>query len=71
MMADRELTRLLEEFPGVEIERVDVLTNPSRTWNEGIRMIPALRSENESLSGVLLNEDKIRRFLEQAVRAAV
>ena len=68
MMADRVLTRLLEEYSGVEIERVDVLTNPSRTWNEGIRMIPALRSENESLSGVLLNEDKIRRFLEQAVR---
>ena len=65
MMADRALTRILKDYPDVIVEKVDIMTNPGRAWKDGIRMIPALKAGNEILSGVLLSEEEIRRFVQE------
>ena len=65
MMADRALTIILKDYPDINIEKVDIVTNPARAWKDGIRMIPALKSGKEILSGILLNEEEIRAFIEK------
>ncbi|MCD6526530.1 MAG: hypothetical protein J7K75_06040 [Desulfuromonas sp.] len=39
--------------------------NAIQTWNAGIRMFPALKIGDDILSGVTLNEEKIREFINQ------
>jgi len=63
MMVDRVLTRLKGKYPDLEVEKIDILTNFRRTINEGIRMIPALKSRDRILSGIILNEKEIEEFL--------
>lgn len=65
MMADRALTRLTKDFPGIEVERVDILSHPGLAWQAGIRLIPALKSGDQLLSGIFLTEKDIRQFLEE------
>lgn len=64
MLVSRALTRLHETYPDLEIERVDVVTQPGRAWQEGIRMIPSLRCGDRILSGIYLSEEQIRHFIE-------
>lgn len=63
MLAGRSLQKLKENFPHVEIVEIDVVTNPLRAWQDGIRFIPALRSDNKIISGILLSEKQINTFL--------
>ena len=65
MMADRALSKILKDYPEINIEKIDIVTNPARAWKDGIRMIPALKSGNEILSGILLGEDEIRKFIDK------
>jgi hypothetical protein len=48
----------------LEIETVEVTTNPLKSWQDGIRMIPALRSGGNTLSGLLISHQEIRSFIE-------
>jgi len=66
MMVDRELTKLQEEDPNLEITKIDIVTNPLQTWKNGIRMFPALKYCDKILSGVLLNGKEIRKFIDEA-----
>lgn len=66
MLVDRELTRLLKDHPDIEIEKVDILTHPLQVWNDGIRMIPALKNGDTILSGIMLAKKDIHNFIEQA-----
>ena len=65
MLADRALAKVLKEYPAIEMEKVDIVTNPTRAWNDGIRMFPALKSGDEIVSGIFLNEDEIRTFIQK------
>ena len=67
MLVDRELTKLSPDFPNIDIERVDIMAHPRQTWNDGIRMIPALKNGDRILSGILLAKKDIQRFMEEAV----
>ena len=67
MYVDRVLTEILDEFPDIQVEKIDIVTNPSRAWKDGIRMIPALRNGDRTLSGFLPKENEIRDFLEKTV----
>ena len=49
----------------LEIETVEVTTNPLKSWQDGIRMIPALRGGGKTLSGLLLSPEMIRSFIEK------
>jgi len=62
-MADRELAKLEQEDPELEITRIDVVTHPLQAWQDGIRFFPALKAGERILSGVLLNRDQISRFI--------
>ena len=48
----------------VELETIEISTNFSRAWQAGVRMFPALKIGDDSLSGVLLSEEKIRAFID-------
>ncbi|GAB4345041.1 MAG: hypothetical protein Kow0089_21940 [Desulfobulbaceae bacterium] len=63
MLVDRVLTRLEKEDPELRITRIDVVAHPLIAWKNSIRMIPALRSGDRVLSGILPGEEEIRRFI--------
>ena len=42
---------------------IDSLVHPLKTWQDGVRMIPALKIDRALLSGVLLSEKQVRAFL--------
>lgn len=65
MLAGRTLSNLKIKFPGMEIEELDVTVHPLRAWQDGIRLIPAIRSGNKIISGLFLGSREIREFLEQ------
>ncbi len=57
------LARALREHPDVEVTRVEFLTNMARAKADGISSIPALVSEGRRLTGAILTQNKIERFL--------
>jgi predicted DsbA family dithiol-disulfide isomerase len=63
-VAGRFLSRILQDFPGIEVEKVEVLTNPGRSREAGVSTIPALAFEGKTLSGFLLGPGRIREFVE-------
>ena len=63
-MAGLFLRQLLPEFPGIEITKIEFLTNAARAREEGVRSIPSLVSGERRLSGFLLTKGRIRKFLE-------
>jgi hypothetical protein len=67
-MAKKALDELLSNYDDVELEEVEVISNPLRTLKDGVKFIPTLKSGNEQISGILLSHDKIKAFLNK-VRA--
>ena len=62
-MAKKALDELLTEMDNVELEEVEIMINPLRALKDGVKFIPTLKSGDEKLSGILLNRDKIKTFL--------
>ena len=52
-------------MPDLEVKTVEVTTAPLRSWSDGIRMIPTLRSGDETLSGLKLSQEQILSFIEK------
>ena len=67
-MARKTLYELTRDKPEIEIEEVDIVTNPLRAWKDGVRFIPTLKCGDKSLSGVFLGREEIQDFLETAAR---
>ena len=65
MMVGRELTKLREQYPHVKVEEKDVVLHPAQAWNDGIRMIPALKSGDKILSGIFLSDEQITNFIKE------
>jgi len=63
MVVDRALARLEEEFPDLELIKIDVVTHPLAAWRNNIRMIPALKAGSRTIAGVFLSGKEIRRFV--------
>lgn len=63
MLVGRELKKIQEEDPNLEVEEVDVVTNPLKSWQERIRMIPTLIKGKKKLSGIFLSSQQIRDYL--------
>lgn len=63
-LARRWLGQLLEEYPGVGVEEVELLTNYRRSRQAGVSRIPALVAGERRLSGFFLTKERLRRFLE-------
>jgi len=62
-MASLSLSALRREFPDLEVEPVELLTNRARAKADGVRTIPTLVSEDGRLQGFYLTRRKIRAFL--------
>ena len=63
MLMSRELKKIQEEHHDLEVEEIDVVANPLKSWQAGIRMIPTLIKGKKKLSGVFLTSKQIRDFL--------
>jgi hypothetical protein len=63
-MAGLSLGQLRDEFPDIEIEKLEILTNRVRAREDGVRQVPALVHGERRLSGLFLTKKKIRQFLE-------
>ena len=64
MFVGYELKKLKKEYPEIELESIEVTTDFKRTWNDGIKIFPALKIENEILSGLILTPRRIRKFVQ-------
>lgn len=64
-LASRALARALEDYPHIEIEKIEFLTNRPAAKSAGVRSFPALVSGEKILTGILLTEKNIREFLDQ------
>jgi|TARA_B100001964_G_C14109721_1_gene543179 hypothetical protein len=58
------LSQLGSEFPDLEINKVEFLTNLRQSREKGVRSIPTLVYEDRQLGGFILTKNKIRRFLQ-------
>jgi glutaredoxin len=63
--AERNLHRLLPEYPRLNLSVVEVASRPIESFRAGVRMIPAIQGGEEILSGLVLNETRIRDFLQR------
>ncbi|PID77278.1 MAG: hypothetical protein CSB24_02260 [Deltaproteobacteria bacterium] len=64
LLAKKYLHQLKADgFPELEIEEVDILPNFKRARQDEIKMIPAIKSGKNRLSGVFLTRKKIAAFL--------
>lgn len=70
LLVARELKRLRQEFPHLEIETIEVTTNIERVRKAKIKTVPTLLAGEARLTGILLTPAKIRHFLRTADRAA-
>jgi len=61
--AEQTLRRLMPAYPQLELNSIEVTTQPVKTFRAGVRMIPALKCDAEILSGMILSEEHIREFL--------
>ena len=59
----RQLRELLGERFDDVIEKIDIVTNPKRTFRDGIRMIPALKCNDRVISGIFLTRRQLVDFL--------
>jgi predicted DsbA family dithiol-disulfide isomerase len=58
------LSRLLPEFPDIQLEKIEYLTNLGAAKRAGVQAIPTLVSGDRKLTGQLLGKRRIRQFLE-------
>jgi len=65
-MARKALDELLKDRKNIELETVEIITNPLTALKNGIKMIPALQSGENTLSGIFLSRDQIEQFLNKA-----
>ena len=63
-MAGLSLKQLLPDFPDIEVNKVELITNLGNLRKEGIKMIPAMVSGDKKMSGLFLTKRHIRCFLE-------
>lgn len=67
--ARKSLEQLAAARLDVELEVVDILSSPRRALQDGVRMIPAIKSGERLLSGIYLNRTSIAAFLDAARRS--
>jgi hypothetical protein len=64
-MARKTLYELLDSNPEIDVEEIDIVTNPLRAWKDGVRFIPTLKHGDRTLSGVFLSREEIQHFLQE------
>ena len=65
-MAARYLGEIKKENTGITVTEIDILSNPLQTWQDGVRLIPALKIGDRYLSGVYLTRQRIETFISES-----
>jgi arsenate reductase-like glutaredoxin family protein len=65
-LARRALRSLAHQYPELDIVEIDPLRQPRYTLQRGIRLIPAIRNEQQQIQAILLGADRIKDFLDQS-----
>ncbi len=64
-MAKKALDELLADRDDIQLEEVEILSNPLRALKDGVKFIPTLKSGKEQLTGILLSSEKIDTFIKK------
>lgn len=64
-VAQKYLLKITAQHPEITVEIIDVAAAPRRSWNDGIRMVPALKIDNHILSALFISKDNICDFINQ------
>lgn len=59
----KHILELTAEDPEIQLTEIDILTAPIKSWNDGIRMIPAVKIENNIFSALFLNRNALAEFI--------
>lgn len=62
-LAQKYLLAVCSAQPDIQIEEVECMKSPLQTWQEGIRMVPAVKIGDNILSGLYLNKESIANFV--------
>lgn len=62
-MAARALEQVKKDFPNLDVEPIEVTKHPIVTLKAGILMVPALKINNATLSGIFLSRKKMQDFI--------
>lgn len=68
-LARRHLLEVIKEYHNVTVDEIDLLSSPQKTWQDGIRMIPAIKIGDEVLSAAYLTRQQIGEFIAQQFAA--
>jgi hypothetical protein len=63
--AHRELLEILHNDKEIDVEEIDVLVHPLKTWSDGIRIFPALKIGDRILSGIFLGRNSMETFIDE------
>lgn len=64
-MARKVLYGLLEDRTDIKVTEVEILSNPLRSLKDGVKFIPTLQCNGEQVTGIFLDHDTIKAFLEK------
>lgn len=62
-MAKKYLEEIAQQKSNITIEEIDIMNQPLKSWQNGIRLIPAIKIEDKILSGIFLNKTQISNFI--------
>jgi hypothetical protein len=65
-MAGKALDELIAGVDNVELEKVEITSNPMRMIRDGVKFIPTIKCGDIQVSGIFLNRRKIEDFLIKA-----
>jgi hypothetical protein len=65
LFTHRILLEIIQRNQNLEIEEINILTHPVKTWSDGIRLFPALKIDDSILSGVFLGREKMESFINE------
>lgn len=68
LIVSHQLKKLQSRMPNLTIEIIEIVTNPDRAREAGIRTIPALKVEDEILTGLFITPAKIKSFLSRHMK---
>jgi hypothetical protein len=62
-LAGKYLREICASDAHIHIQEIDILAAPRQSWNDGIRMIPALKIDNNILTALFLSRSAIADFI--------
>ncbi len=65
LFVSRTLKKIVAYAPHLELETIEVATNPIRSYQAGIKNVPTIKIGRATLTGLILTPRMIRHFIEQ------